>query len=144
MFSIIIPTFNNLKYLKPCIESIKKNSKYEHQIISHVNIGSDGTIDFLEEENLEYTYSKYNSGICEGMNIASKKAKSNYILYSHDDFYFCPKWDEVLKEEIDKIGHNRFYLSGLMMNNGPLSFNCGNSIEEFDETKLLKNYNYKE
>ena len=144
MFSIIIPTFNNLKYLKNCIKSIKKNSKFNHQIIPHVNIGSDGTIDFLKEEKLDYTYSKYNSGICEGMNIASKKAKSDYILYSHDDFYFCPEWDAVLKSEIDKIGHNKFYLSGLMINNGPLSFDCGNSIEEFDETKLLKNYKNKE
>ncbi len=144
MFSIIIPTFNNLKYLKNCIKSIKKNSKFNHQIIPHVNVGSDGTIDFLKEEKLEYTYSKYNSGICEGMNIASKKAKTDYILYSHDDFYFCPEWDTVLKSEIDKIGHNKFYLSGLMMNNGPLSFDCGNSIEEFDEAKLLKNYNNKE
>ena len=79
MFSIIIPTFNNLKYLKNCIKSIKKNSKFNHQIIPHVNIGSDGTIDFLKEENLEYTYSKYNSGICEGMNIASKKMQKKII-----------------------------------------------------------------
>tara|TARA_B110000037_G_C16781101_1_gene367385 strand:- start:75 stop:605 length:531 start_codon:yes stop_codon:yes gene_type:complete len=26
------------------------------------------------------------------------------------------------------------------MNNGPLSFNCGNTIDEFDEDKLLKNF----
>ena len=39
MFSIIIPTFNNLNYLKLCISSIKKNSKYNHQIIPHINIG---------------------------------------------------------------------------------------------------------
>ena len=44
MFSIIIPTLNNLKYLKLCIESINKNSKYKHEIIPHVNIGSDGTL----------------------------------------------------------------------------------------------------
>jgi glycosyltransferase involved in cell wall biosynthesis len=37
MFSIIIPTFNNLDYLKMCISSIKKNSKFKHQIIVHVN-----------------------------------------------------------------------------------------------------------
>ena len=37
MFSILIPTFSNLKYLKVCIESIKKNSKFIHQIIVHIN-----------------------------------------------------------------------------------------------------------
>ena len=39
-FSIIIPTFENYEYLKLCIDSIKKNSKYSHEIIVHVN-GSD-------------------------------------------------------------------------------------------------------
>ena len=140
MFSIIIPTFNNLDYLKLCIKSIRQNSKYTHQIIPHVNIGEDGTCDFLRDQNIEFTFSNYNSGICEGMNTASKKSKFKYILYSHDDFYFCPGWDEVLKKEVDAIGHNNFYLSGVMMNNGPIKFNAGSDIKSFDENKVLNEY----
>ena len=140
MFSIIIPTFNNIKYLKLCIESIKKNSTFNHEIIVHVNLGEDGTKEFLDKENIKYTFTNYNAGICEGMNKASKKANFDFILYSHDDFYFCPNWDEILNEEIKKIGHNRFYLSGIMMNNGPLKFDAGSDFETFDEKKLLENY----
>ena len=140
MFSIIIPTFNNLDYLKLCIKSIRQNSIYNHQIIPHVNIGEDGTCDFLQDENINFTFTKYNSGICEGMNTASKKSKFKYILYSHDDFYFCPGWDEVLKKEVDAIGHNNFYLSGVMMNNGPIKFNAGSDIKSFDENKVLNEY----
>ena len=140
MFSIIIPTFNNIKYLKLCIESIKKNSTYKHEIIVHVNLGEDGTKEFLDKENIKYTFTNYNAGICEGMNKATKKANFDFILYSHDDFYFCPNWDEILNEEIKKIGHNRFYLSGIMMNNGPLKFDAGSDFETFDEKKLLENY----
>ena len=145
MFSIIIPTFNNLDYLKLCIKSIRQNSKYTHQIIPHVNIGSDKTSEFLVNENIDYTFTDYNSGICEGMNTASKKSKFEYILYSHDDFYFCPGWDIALKNEIEKIGHNRFYLSGIMMNNGPIKCDFGNDLNSFDEKKFLneyKNYNH--
>ena len=140
MFSIIIPTFNNLDYLKLCIKSIRQNSIYNHQIIPHVNIGEDGTCDFLQDENIDFTFTKYNSGICEGMNAASKKSKFKYILYSHDDFYFCPGWDDVLKNEVDAIGHNNFYLSGVMMNNGPIKFNAGSDIKSFDENKVLNEY----
>ena len=140
MFSIIIPTLNNLEYLKLCIKSLRKNSDYKHQIIPHVNIGEDGTVDFLKNENIEFTFTKHNAGICEGMNLASKKAKNDFILYAHDDFYFCPGWDLTLKNEIDKIGHKNFYLSGTMMNNGPLKFDCGDSLENFNENKLLENY----
>ena len=140
MFSIIIPTFNNLEYLKTCLNSIKNNSKFNHQIIPHVNVGDDGTKDFLLSQKFDFSFTDYNSGICEGMNIAAKKAKFNYILYSHDDFYFCPKWDEALKNELDQIGHNNFYLSGIMMNNGPLKLDCGNNLNDFNEKKLLENF----
>jgi glycosyltransferase involved in cell wall biosynthesis len=140
MFSIIIPTLNNLKYLKMCIESIEKNSKFNHEILPHVNIGNDGTIDYLESKKISYTYTEENSGICKGMNIAAKKSKHEYILYAHDDFYFSPFWDEILKKEIDKIGHNEFYLSGTMMHNGQINFDCGETLEDFDEKKFLDNY----
>ena len=140
MFSIIIPTFNNLDYLKLCIKSIQQNSKFNHQIIPHVNIGEDGTCNFLKGENIDFTFTSYNSGICEGMNRASKRSKFEYILYSHDDFYFCPGWDIALKKEIDVIGHNKFYLSGIMMNNGPIKYNAGSDIKEFDEKKVLNEY----
>ena len=50
MFSILIPTFNNLNYLKICIESLTKNSNFNHEIIVHVNEGTDGTIEYLNKE----------------------------------------------------------------------------------------------
>jgi len=140
MFSILIPTFNNIKYLELCINSITKNSKYNHQIIAHVNIGDDGTIEYLDKTNIEYTYTKYNSGICEGINKAAKLAKHDYLLYAHDDFYFTPNWDEVLENELKKIGHNNFYLSGTMMNEGQIKFYCGDGPHNFNEKKFLDNY----
>ena len=140
MFSIIIPTLNNLRYLKICLDSIFKNSKYEHEIIPHINIGDDGTAEYLKSKNINFTYTKYNAGICKGMNLAAKKASFDYILYAHDDFYFCPDWDDILKKEVELIEHNNFYLSGTMVHNGQINFNCGDSIDNFDEEKFLNNY----
>ena len=140
MFSILIPTFNNLEYLKICIKSLRKNSYFNNQIICHVNIGEDGTIDFLKKNNIEYSYTSYNSGICEGINKAAKLSKYDYYLYAHDDFYFCPKWDFILFNEVKKIGHQNFYLSGTMMNQGQIKFDCGNTPNDFNEDKFLKQY----
>ena len=140
MLSILIPTFNNLEYLKFCIRSLKKNSIYQNQIICHVNIGDDGTLEFLRSINIEFTHTSYNSGICEGINKAAKLANYDYLLYAHDDFYFCPNWDDILLKEVGKIGHNNFYLSGTMMNEGQIKFNCGNTPNEFDEGRFLNNY----
>ncbi len=140
MFSIIIPTLNNFQYLKLCIDSIKKNSRYKNEIIVHSNVGTDKTLEYLNVNKIKFTHTIENSGICKGVNIAAKKATFDYLLYSHDDFYFCPDWDEILNNEVRKIGHNFFYLSGTMINNGQINFNCGNTIDEFDEKKFLLNY----
>ena len=50
MFSVIIPTYNNLEYLKLCLTSIQKNSKYSHEIIIHINEGKDGTKEYLDNK----------------------------------------------------------------------------------------------
>ena len=115
MFSIILPTYNNLEYLKITLESISKNSKYKHDIIVHVNEGTDGSLDYVKNKKLNFTYSLKNLGLCTGVNTAAKKSKTNYILYSHDDMYFCPGWDICLEKEVKKLNTNKFYLSASMI-----------------------------
>ena len=143
MFSIVIPSYNNLNYLKLCVESILKNSINKHEIIVHVNEGSDGTLEYVKSNNFKYTFSIKNVGLCTAINSSAKISSTKYILYSHDDMYFCPDWDKYLMDEILNIGHENFYLSGTMIeaNSGHIAFNCGESIETFDESKLLSNYN---
>ena len=142
MFSIILPTYNNLEYLKITLESIFKNSKYKHDIIVHVNEGTDGSLDYIKDKKLNFTYSLKNLGLCTGVNTAAKKAKTNYILYSHDDMYFCPGWDACLEKEVKKLNTDKFYLSASMIekNSGHIQFDAGDDFSNFDEDKLLKNF----
>ena len=139
MFSILIPTYNNLEYLKVCINSIRKNSKFNHQIIIHVNEGKDGTLGYIKDSNLEFTFSDQNIGMPKALNKASKLSKKNYILISHDDFYYCPGWDEELINNVNSINHKNFYLSSTMVGAGQVEFDAGQTIDTFDEEKLLNN-----
>ena len=140
MFSIIIPTFNNLNYLSLCLDSIRKNSKFTHEIILHVNEGNDGTLDFVKSNKIIHTYSADNIGLCSGVNLATKKATTEYILYSHDDMYFCPGWDDILNDEIKNINTTAFYLSGTMIekNSGHIQLDCGDDYFNFDEKKTSR------
>ena len=52
--SIIVPTFNNLNYLNFFLSSLKKNSLYDHQIILHINDGSDGTLNYAKQNGGQY------------------------------------------------------------------------------------------
>ena len=139
MFSILIPSYNNLEYLKNCIKSLKKNSKYSHQIIIHINEGTDGSLEYVKENNLEYTFSNENIGMPKALNKSSELAKFDYILISHDDFYYCPGWDVELVNNVNFIGHNNFYLSSTMVGAGQVEFDAGQTVDNFDETKLLDN-----
>ncbi len=89
VFSIIIPTWNNLAFLKLCIESIRKNSRFSHQIILHLNEGNDGSKEWAEEQGLSYTYSAENVGICYAVNAAVSLAQTDHIMYLNDDMYVC-------------------------------------------------------
>jgi GT2 family glycosyltransferase len=139
MFSILIPSFNNLEYLKTCIDSLKKNSEYAHQIIVHINEGTDGSLEYVKENNLEYTFSNENIGMPKALNKSSALTKFDYILISHDDFYYCPGWDVELINNVNFIGHNNFYLSSTMVGAGQVEFDAGQTLDNFDETKLLDN-----
>ena len=145
MFSIIIPTLNNLNYLKLCISSIKKNSKYNHEIIIYINSSTDGTLKYVKNNGFKYLYNEKNVGLCKAMNEGVKISTQKYIVYAHDDMYFCPDWDSTFYNEILTINENDFFLSGTMIQpfNSFIYLDCGKTIDDFDESKLLKNYNLK-
>ena len=141
MFSVIIPTYNNINYLKLCIKSLRKNSKFNHEIIIHVNEGIDGSIDYIKEDtSLKYSYSKTNAGVCVAFNEAVKKATKKYVVLGHDDMYFCPNWDEVFYHEVSKHPEGKdFFLSGTMVQpfESYIHLDCGKTYKDFNEEKLL-------
>jgi len=142
MISIVIPTYNNLDYLKLCLKSLEKNSSYKHEIIIHINDGSDGTLNFIKASNFKHTISDKNIGLCSSINKAVKLASNQYILYSHDDMYFCPEWDKVLINEVKNLDHDNFYLSGTMIepNSGHIVCDFGIDLDNFREDELLLKY----
>ncbi|MFC2151874.1 glycosyltransferase family 2 protein [Bacteroidota bacterium] len=146
-FSIVIPTWNNLDYLKLLIKSIDHNSYFKHQIIVIINEGKDGTLKWIKsEENIDYVYSEENIGICFGLNSCRSLVKTDYIVYANDDMYFLPDWDLELFNEIESIGHKMFMLSCTMIEPYNTSNSCvivknyGDTIENFNESKLLNEY----
>ncbi|WP_019937607.1 glycosyltransferase family 2 protein [Bordetella sp. FB-8] len=115
MFSIIIPTWNNLPYLRLVIESLKRHSAYAHQIIVHVNDGSDGTLAWVREQGIEHTASPANIGICHAVNWAAARSTREYVVYMNDDMVCCPGWDAALARRIGQMPSDLFMLSGTMI-----------------------------
>jgi GT2 family glycosyltransferase len=143
MFSIIIPTWNNLGHLKLVIESLRRHSAYAHQILVHVNDGSDGSLEWVREQGIEHTASPANIGICHAVNLISAKATHEYIVYMNDDMYCCPGWDTALERRIAQMPSDLFLLSGTMIepvdtgNPCVVVSNFGRDVETFDADKLV-------
>lgn len=147
VFSIVIPSWNNLAFLKTCIDSLRKNSFYSHQIIVHLNEGSDGSLAWVKEQALDYTYSEENIGICYAVNLARTLAASDLLVYFNDDMYACPDWDFWLHEEVKKQTSPYFFLSSTMIEPRETGNSCaiapfdfGSNPNNFNETLLLENF----
>ena len=136
--SIIVPTYNNFNYLKFFITSLKNNSYYDHEIIVHINDGSDGTLDYVKQNEILYTYSKDNIGLCDAVNNASLLSTTNFILYAHDDMYFCKNWDLYLQNDVKKYKNNFYYISGTNISSkyGSINYDCGSSPKNFNFDKF--------
>lgn len=113
--SVLIPTWNNLEMLRLCLGSLEANSKVPLQVILHVNQGSDGTLDWARDRGVSFTASSCNIGICHALNASRTLAKADYVVFLNDDMYACPDWDTALMDGINSVGHNRFMLSGTMI-----------------------------
>ncbi len=148
-FSIIIPTWNNLEYLKLCIKSLRLNSSFDNQIIIAVNEGKDGTVEWLKtQEDIDYIHSEINLGVCYAVNACRPYVTTNYIVYMNDDMYVCPEWDKELYNEIQDLGTDYFFLSSTLIepvktsnpNYVAIIEDYGDSIQTFKEDKLLNEY----
>jgi len=148
VFSILIPSWNNLAYLKACVESIRKNSRYHHEIIIHLNEAKDGSRQWVEQQRLPFTFSEQNVGVCYGFNAPASLARANYLVLSDDDYYYAPDWDVPLREEIEKLGSIYFCLTGTMIEHSATQypesiiapFDFGKTVDGFDEKRFLEDF----
>lgn len=144
--SILIPSWNNLPYLRCCIESIQAHSQFEHQILVHVNEGNDGTKTWLQERGISFTESPENIGICKAMNGLYPLASCEYIMYMNDDMYCLPGWDTALARDVAALGHTNFMLSASMIeprdtgNAAVMVYDMGDSLETFNKQELLNTF----
>ena len=96
-FSIVIPVYNVEDYIERCLESIKKQTFKDYEVI----VVNDGTKDNSMEIVKKYSYTiinQKNQGLSMARNNAVKKAKGEYLIFLDSDDY----WDKDLLNEINK------------------------------------------
>jgi len=146
MYSIIIPTYRNPRYLKLCVDSIIENSFYRHQLCIHVNGYDKESVDYLDGKGIKYTISQDNIGIGAAVEMCLSQATKDYVLIANDDYYFTKGWDLILNcwdQELDwEFSGYKKFIGFQVCEPGFGSFppvcSAGKSIDEFDVKKLYE------
>jgi GT2 family glycosyltransferase/Flp pilus assembly protein TadD len=97
LVSIIILTFNQLKYTKECVESIRKHTPEPHEIIFVDNGSTDVTGKWLKklvENNSNYRLiaNTKNLGFSKGCNQGIEASTGEYILLLNNDVVVTENW----------------------------------------------------
>lgn len=144
--SILIPTWNNLPYLKLCVDSLRRFSRLDNEIILHINDGSDGTLEYAKEEGLKYTHTKTNVGLCKGINECARLASKRFIIYFNDDMFALPDWDREIDDFIVRHGIPDLFWACSMLIEGfganpdfiaGSQYNFGRTPDTFDEARMI-------
>ena len=143
--SILIPSWNNLDYLKYCIRFIQKNSTQKIQVIIAINEGIDGTTEWVAQQQwIDYIHFPTNYGICYTMNLCRSMVQSDLIVYLNDDMLVLPQWDTEILKTVGSLPTKMYYLSGTMIEPTDTGNPCaivqdfGNEPKMLQEDNLLK------
>ena len=149
LISFIIPSRNNLKYLKQAYESIRKNTLYPHEICIADDASTDGTMEQVlvwmkRDKNIKLHINKGPERLGHTIlydTLVNEYATHERIMIFHADMYLCPHADE----EIDKYLEPGKVVSLTRIEpplhpEGPEKIieDFGIEPEEFKEKKLLK------
>lgn len=147
-YSVMIPSWNNLAYLRICYEGLKENSSSLSEKVFILNEGSDGSIDYLKslnDDSITILHSKTNIGICYALNLARHYAKADYLIYMNDDMYPLPEWDTKLIDKAQELGEPMMVSSTMIephdTGNPSVVFgDYGDTAENFQKSRLLKEF----
>jgi GT2 family glycosyltransferase/MoaA/NifB/PqqE/SkfB family radical SAM enzyme/Flp pilus assembly protein TadD len=105
LVSIVILTFNQLKYTRECVASIRKHTPEPHEIIFGDNGSTDGTVKWLNKlvrENRHYKLirNEKNLGFAKGCNQGIDSASGEYVLLLNNDVVVTKDWLSGLVEAL--------------------------------------------
>ena len=104
MISVVIAAYNTEKYIAKCLESLKKQTYTDFEIIVVVDGATDKTLDICEEFSKQdsrfITVYRKNGGLAAARNTGLKKCTGEYIAFVDSDDYVSPDYLEVLVNAI--------------------------------------------
>lgn len=113
----VVVTYNRLELLKQCIESLRNQTHKLDEIIIVNNSSTDGTLEWLNNQNDLTVITQENSGSAGGQHRGIKTAYEKgyeWILCTDDDTSFDGNYIRILIEYA--INNSTYFLGGSVIN----------------------------
>lgn len=115
--SVVIPVYNEEKYIKSCLESLKKQEVAPDEVIIVDNNCRDNTVAIVKEFNVTIV-PENKQGIAAARNCGFSAATGDIIARTDADASLPPDWIKKIKENfedssIDAVGGPIIYLKTL-------------------------------
>ena len=120
-FSVIIPTYNNIEYLKRALHSLELQTSKNFETIVIIDGSSDGTLEFLNKYkknniNLKYLYTEPSGGPAKPRNLGINISSGKWICFLDADDEWDKKKIEYLNEVINKVDCDLIYHLEILKN----------------------------
>jgi len=133
LISVIVLNYNAGELLLNCIESVKKSSYKNLEIIVVDNISTDKSQKTCKEKHpdIKLIQNDENFGYCEGNNIGIREAKGDYIIILNPDTIVESNWIEELTSAYNKFGEGLYQPKILSLDKKQGLQSTGNMIHVF-------------
>jgi N-acetylglucosaminyl-diphospho-decaprenol L-rhamnosyltransferase len=100
--SIVIPLYNQLKYTKLCLESLRSTLNVQPEIILVDNASTDGTHEYLQSlSGVKVIHNEENLGFAGGCNTGIRAASGEWVIVLNNDVIVSPGWLEGMLDAAD-------------------------------------------
>ena len=133
LVSVIVLNYNAGKLLLNCIESVKKSTYKNLEIIVVDNISTDKSQETCKEKypDIKLIQNNKNFGYCEGNNIGIREAKGDYIIILNPDTIVESNWIEELTSAYNKFGEGLYQPKILSLDKTEILQSTGNMLHIF-------------
>ncbi len=83
--TVIIPNYNGLSFLGPCLEALKRQRCRDFDVLVVDNGSTDGSAEWIKEQGVSGIFLKTNTGFSGAVNAGIRASKTPYVILLNND-----------------------------------------------------------
>lgn len=100
--TIVIPNYNGLKFMKPCLKSLEAQTCQAFELLVVDNGSADGSVEWLKERRINTIFLPENTGFSGAVNTGIEASKTPYVILLNNDIEADPRYVEELVRAIER------------------------------------------